>query len=298
MTAAFVVTEKLTKSYGSVVALRDCSLEVHRGEVFGLLGPNGAGKTTLLRVLMGFLKPTAGRATIDGLDCHEESVAVHHRVSYLPGDARLFRRMRGRDVLKFFSRVRPEGNLDRAVDLARRFDLDLSRVVANSSTGMRQKLALCAVLSVDVPLWIIDEPTSHLDPTARHTVVSLVKEAKAAGRTVVFSSHVLSEVEEACDRVAVLRSGELVHTQIMSQLRRRHRIRARLNDGAPVGPLPPALAGAEVQSHDGGLVVETPGDLAPLLGWLASLSVAEIQIEPLGLRAVYERFHAPAVEEP
>ncbi len=297
MNQPIVTVRDLSKAYGSVVALRGCTMQVERGEVFGLLGPNGAGKTTLLRLLMGFLRPTSGSATIEGLDCHADSVAVHSRVAYLPGDARLFRSMRGRQVLKFFGSIRPEGDFERALALARRFDVELSRAVANCSTGMRQKLALCAVLSAEVPLWIIDEPTSNLDPTARRTVLELVQEAKTAGRTVMLSSHVLSEVEEVCDRVAVLRRGELVHMQIMSQLRRQHRISAQLVGAASEVQVPPELGHADVSTANGMLTIETADELSPFLGWLASLPLAEVRIEPLGLRAVYEKFHTPTEAE-
>jgi ABC-2 type transport system ATP-binding protein len=292
MPAALIQTEQLSKHYREVAALDDCSLTVQTGEVFGLLGPNGSGKTTLLRLLMGYLKPTRGTARIDGMDCYRQSVAVHSRVAYLPGEARMSPRQRGREVLAFFSQVRPQGNLSRALKLAERLQLDLSRPVALMSTGMRQKLALAAVLSFDTPIVILDEPTSNLDPTIRAEVLTLVKEARVAGRTVVFSSHVLSEVETACDRVAILRAGRLVHLQVVSQVRRQHRIRARLT--GPMQPAPEHLA-AELSIKVNGssqVVIETPGELSGLLGWLAQSPLAEVHIEPLGLQSVYERYHA------
>jgi ABC-2 type transport system ATP-binding protein len=287
----FVQTDSLTKQYRQVTALANCTLGVEAGEVFGLLGPNGAGKTTLLRLLLGYLRPTSGRATIGGLDCHRQSVAVRRQVSYLPGDARLFRQMRGRDVLTFFAEVRPGGDLVRARRLAERLELDLSRRVAFMSTGMRQKLALAATLATDTPLVVLDEPTANLDPTIRSIVAKLVVEAREQGRTVMFSSHVLSEVEEVCDRVVILRGGRLVHTQLMSELRKRHRIRFELQ-----GPLPeipetfrPSLS---LRSEPTGEhTMETPGELAPLLGWLGTLPLTEVRIEPVGLRAIYDHYH-------
>lgn len=295
----FVETQLLTKRYGHFAALADCSLGVEQGEVFGLLGPNGAGKTTLLRLLMGYLRPTSGSAAIDGLDCYRESVRVHQRVSYLPGEARLFRMMRGHDVLRFFTEVRKGGNFEYAIRLAGRLELDLSRRVAFMSTGMRQKLALAASLAADTPLVILDEPTANLDPTVRGVVAEMVKEAQKAGRTVMFSSHVLSEVEEVCDRVVILRRGKLVHTQVMTELRRRHRIKASL-----AGPLPAApehLSGQLTirKGENGDVTIETPGELSPLLGWLATLPLTEVLIEPVGLRGVYDQFHAddPALKE-
>jgi ABC-2 type transport system ATP-binding protein len=286
----YVETDSLTKRYRGVTALEDCTLGVQRGEVFGLLGPNGAGKTTLLRLLLGYLRPSSGTATIDTLDCFARSMLVHSRVSYLPGEARLFRRMRGRDVLKFFSRIRPGVDLGRACEIADRLGLDLSRRVVAMSTGMRQKLALASALAPAVPLVILDEPTSSLDPTMRAEVAALVSEIKAEGRTVIFSSHVLSEVEAVCDRVAILRRGRLVHVQEMAELRRRHRIHARLDAALP--PPPPSIAASVELRHesDGALVIHAPGELTTLLGWLATLPLAHVRIEPVGLQAVYDHY--------
>ncbi len=287
-----VQTHGLTKRYGSFAALSDVSLDVERGEIFGLLGPNGAGKTTLLRLLMGFLRPTSGSASVAGLDCYGDAVAVHKIVSYLPGDARLFRRLKGKDTLRFFAEVRPGGDFGRAMELADRLELDITRRVAQMSTGMRQKLALAAVLSAEVPLLVLDEPTSNLDPTIRSKVAKLVAEAQKAGRTVIFSSHVMSEVEEVCDRVVIMRDGRPVHTQVMSELRRQHRITARLNGEMP--PTPDDLQEQlEIwQGAGGDLVIQSPGELQPLLGWLATLPMKEVRIEPVGLRAVYDKYHA------
>ncbi|HEY1602509.1 MAG TPA: ABC transporter ATP-binding protein [Pirellulales bacterium] len=291
-----VETHSLTKAYGQKTALDRCDLEIPRGEVLGLLGPNGAGKTTLLRLLMGYLRPTAGQATIDGLDCYRQSVAVHERVAYLPGDARLFPQMRGREVLRFFCDVRSSADLQRALAFADRLELDLSGQVSGFSTGMRQKLALAAVLAADTPLLILDEPTANLDPTVRSDVVAIVREAQAAGRTVIFSSHVLDEVEDACNRVCILRKGKVVHTQIMAELRRQHRISAQLT--GPLPPVPARLAG-DIQIHQNGtesVTIETPGELSPLLGWLATLPLAEVRIEPYRLRSIYDRFHGGEVQ--
>jgi ABC-2 type transport system ATP-binding protein len=288
-----VETNQLSKHYHRVAALTDCTLQVRRGEILGLLGPNGSGKTTLLRLLMGFLRPSSGWARVDGLDCTRQYVAVHARTAYLPGEVRLFRRMRGRDVLDFFCRYRPQARRSVASEIAQRFDLDLSRQVARCSSGMRQKLGLAMVLSIDAPLLILDEPTNNLDPTARSDVLSLCREAQQAGRTVLFSSHVLSEVENLCDRVVLLRAGRVVEVQPMAALRRRHRIRARL--AGPLPAPPPELQWLHVQHNGAGqLQIETHEELAPLLRWLSLLPLTEVQIEPIGLQALYNRHHGEA----
>ena len=288
---AIVVTTQLTKRYGDFTALDACTLQVRAGAIFGLLGPNGAGKTTLLRLLLGYIRPTSGTATVAGHDCVRETLAVRGSTAYLPGEARLFRRMNGHGVLDFFSDLRPGCRRADATRIAARLGLDCTRQVARMSTGMRQKLALAVVLATDTPLVILDEPTANLDPTARAEVLDLVREARAGGRTVIFSSHVLSEVEETCDRVAILRAGRVVHEQSLDELRRSHRITARLStsfDGVPA-----ALAGhVRLTAQEGSrIVLEAAESLAPLLGWLATLPVEEMQVEPVGLGAVYDRFH-------
>ena len=281
----------LTKQFGNFTALRQCELEVHEGEVFGLLGPNGAGKSTLLRLLLGFMKPTSGSSSIMNLDCYEQRVDVHRELAYLPGDARLPKAMRGRQVLKFFAGLSPSSTFERSLAIADRLELDLSRWVAFMSTGMRQKLAISIVMASTSPLVILDEPTANLDPTVRGKVIDLVAEAKAAGRTVVFSSHVLSEVEDVCDRAGILRAGELVHLQCMNELMRQHRIRAKVAGPLPNAPAPLKGQFELVDLGDGEIQIETPGELSLVLKWLAAAPISDVFIQPVGLRAVYDRYH-------
>jgi len=297
-----VRTRELTKRYGKFQALTRCNLEVRAGEIFGLLGPNGAGKSTLIRLLLGYLHVTSGSCEVVGKNPEVDSVAVRRGVSYLPGDARLPRHMRGDGLLKFFSQMHPAGDLKRSLDVAERLELDLSRRVAFMSTGMRQKLALAVVFGPRTPLLILDEPTANLDPTVRGEVLKLVLSQRDEGRTVMFSSHVLSEIEQTCDRVAFLRRGELVRRLTMLELFQRHRVTATFNDEIdaaslnaerPLGPIPQALAdpiesitviGRQVR-------IDTAGDLGPALSWLASLPIHQVRIEPLGLHTVYQSVH-------
>ena len=290
MPTKLVQSKSLTKKFGDFTALDRCSVEIHEGEVFGLLGPNGAGKSTFLRLLLGFLKPSAGSAKIGGLDCLHQRIEVHRMVSYLPGDARLFRMMRARKMLEIFCGFREDASFEKAVEIADRLELDLSRWVGLMSTGMRQKLALAITLCSRTPLVILDEPTTNLDPTVRGRVMELVNEAKASGRTVIFSSHVLPEIEDTCDRVGILRAGELVHVESMSQLKKQHRILADLQGELP--DLPEGLRDAIVIKQNGRSVqIETPGELSSVLRWLSEAPISDVYIQPIGLRAVYDRFH-------
>jgi ABC-2 type transport system ATP-binding protein len=292
-TKALVETRKLTKSYGRTLALSDVTFSIRPGEVFGLLGPNGSGKTTLLRLLMGFLRPTSGSATIAGRDCLAESVAVHAGVSYLPGDVRFPRGVRAREILTFFARVRGQREPSAAIRIAGRLGLDLTRRTSQMSTGMRQKLALATALAVDAPLLILDEPTSNLDPTVRNIVLELIQEARLQSRTIIFSSHVLTEIEKSCDRVVIVRNGRVVHDGLMEDVRRGHRIYAKLMGAMP--ELPRELVGRVITTIEspGRIQIEVPGDLAPLLDWFATLPLSEIRVEPIGLEAVYERYQMP-----
>ena len=289
-----VQTWDLTKRYGDFVALADCTLGVRRGEIFGLLGPNGAGKTTLIRLLLGFLRPSSGRCEIDGLDPRIDGVGVRRSVAYLPGDARLPRHMRGASVLRFFAEMHPGGDLTRSRNIADRLELDTRRHVAFMSTGMRQKLALSVVLAVDAPLLILDEPTANLDPTIRAIVLDLVTEARELGRTVIFSSHVLGEIEQTCDRVGFLRKGLLARELTMSELFQRHRITALSSESEQ--QIPEHLKDrVSIQVEPRGerfrYQIDTAGDLIEFLPWLNSLDVQQMRIEPLGLRAVYDSVH-------
>ena len=307
-----VKCQGLSKRYGDFNALVDCTLTVHRGDVFGLLGPNGAGKTTLIRSLLGFLRSSGGSANVCGFDPQVDPVEVRKNVSYLPGDARLPRHMRGEGVLKFFADIHPRGDLARSRQIADSLELDTRRHVGMMSTGMRQKLALAVVLAPVTPLLILDEPTANLDPTVRATVLELVSQAHRDGRTVMLSSHVLSEIEETCNRVAFLRRGKLALELEMQDLFQRHRVWADLpslseedlskldhkiptpfRDHVTIAPLDHSACGKSIAVR-----IDTAGDLAPLLGWLGTLGLERMRIEPLGLRAIYDSVHHDTLDDP
>ncbi|HEY6563267.1 MAG TPA: ABC transporter ATP-binding protein, partial [Pirellulaceae bacterium] len=279
--------------------LDECTLAIPSGEVFGLLGPNGAGKTTLLRLLLGYLRPTSGTARIEGLDPAVDVVAVHERVSYLPGDVRLYRSMRPLEFLSLIGGLRRDDSLiKRALHICERFELDVSRRISQMSTGMRQKLALAATLAAETPLLILDEPTTSLDPTMRQTVGELVREAHRIGRTVIFSSHVLSEVEDVCHRVAIMRQGRLARIQAISELRRQHRIEGHLPQDS--ANLPPELSqvATSISENAGHIVIHTSADLPTILRCIADLPWRDLRIEPVGLRAAFDEVHHGMNREP
>src|SRR5437868_250976 len=219
-------SEHLSKDYNGFRALDDLQLTIGPGEVFGLLGPNGSGKTTALRLILGFLKPTAGAAFIDGHDCWRDGVAARRLVSYLPGELRLYENMTGRQLVTFLGKLRGQpvtAELDR---LAQRLEIDLSRPLSQLSSGMKRKVALLQVLVPHARLLILDEPTNTLDPTMRDELLAQLRRARDQGQSVLFSSHVLSEAEQVCDRVGILQRGRLVHLQKMAELKNNRFIRA------------------------------------------------------------------------
>jgi ABC-2 type transport system ATP-binding protein len=282
-------TEHLTKSYGGFRALDDLNLAVGPGEIFGLLGPNGSGKTTALRLVLGFLKPTAGRATVAGHDCWADGVRARRHIAYLPGELRLYENMTGRQLVRFLGELRGDAHPADVDALARRLDIDLDLPIAHLSSGMKRKVALLQVLVPRAPLLILDEPTNTLDPTMRDVLLAQLRQARDQGQAVLFSSHVLSEVEQVSDRVGILQKGRLVHLQEMKDLKRARLVHVRFAGPAAA---PPALPGLTVrEQQDGRVTWEHAGALPPLLEWLGTQPVLDLRVEPIGLGAVYHRYH-------
>ncbi|GLV98476.1 ATP-binding cassette domain-containing protein [Streptomyces lavendulae] len=209
----------LHKAFGRTHALDGLDLDVTAGEVHGFLGPNGAGKSTTIRVLLGLLRADAGTVSLLGGDPWADAVALHRRIAYVPGDVTLWRNLSGGEVIDLYGRLR--GGLDRArrTELLERFELDPTKKGRTYSKGNRQKVALVAAFASDVELLILDEPTSGLDPLMEEVFQSCVAEARDAGRTILLSSHILSEVETLCDRVSIIRAGRTVETGTLAELR-------------------------------------------------------------------------------
>jgi ABC-2 type transport system ATP-binding protein len=251
MTALAIRTDGLSKSFGSTEALVDLDLAVPSGEVIGYLGPNGAGKTTTIRLLLGLINATRGRAEIFGIDCQTDPVEAHRRVAYVPGEASLWPSLTGEETLHLLGRV--QGTVDTGYRdaLIERFELDPSKKVRAYSKGNRQKLILIAGLMTRAELLLLDEPTSGLDPLMERAFRTCVDEARDRGQTVFLSSHILSEVEALCDRIAILRAGRLAEVGTLSQMRHLSalQIEAELD-----GPVP------DVSTIPGVSAVEIDGD--------------------------------------
>ena len=236
--SAAIETEKLTKTYGRSRGIRYVDLAVEEGEVFGFLGPNGAGKTTTVRTLLGFLRPTGGRAWVFGMDTRKKSVEIRARVGNLPGEFALEDRMTGEELLRFFARLRGGRDLGYARELAERLEADLGRPMRRLSRGNKQKIGLIQAMFHRPPLLILDEPTGGLDPLVQEEFLEIVGEVRAEGRTVFLSSHVLSDVERICDRVGIIREGRLVTVEPTDELVDKAFRHVSLTFDRPVDPEP------------------------------------------------------------
>ena len=282
---------EVSKRFGPTVALDGLSLEVGEGEVVGLLGPNGAGKTTTLRVLLGLLRASEGRAQVFGLDAWTDPVEAHRRLAFVPGEFAVWPQLTGGQILDLLGAV--AGGYDPAYrdELVERFNFDPSKKGRSYSKGNRQKIAVIAALMTRAPLLVMDEPTSGLDPLMEATFQACVGDARARGQTVLLSSHILSEVEAVCDRVAVLRSGRLVESGSLEQLRHLH---AHTVEATYVGQ-PPRLEGIagveDVVVGDGVIRLQVSGSTDPLLKALAQAEVPSIQMREPSLEELFHAFY-------
>ncbi len=257
----------LTKSYGKVRALRGIDLDVKRGEIFGFLGPNGAGKTTTMRLLLDMIRPTSGRAFVFGLRSDVEAVAIHARTGYLPGEFTLYDRLTGSETIEYFANLR--GSVDRGYqrDLVERLDLDPSRRYREYSKGNKQKVGLVIAFQHRPDLLVLDEPTAGLDPLVQQEFLKLVDEARHEGRTVFLSSHVIGEVERACDRVAIVREGRIVQVGRVEALRDLsvHLVELRFTGPAPAGAFESIAGVSQLAAEDGVLRIRVAGPIAPVV---------------------------------
>jgi ABC-2 type transport system ATP-binding protein len=276
LTTPAVRTEGLSKRYGTVEALSGLDLEVETGEVLGYLGPNGAGKTTTIRLLLGLIRPSAGGARIFGLDCQDDAVAAHRRLAYVPGEASLWPSLTGAETLHLLGGVHGYADAGYRDTLIERFQLDPSKKVRAYSKGNRQKVVLIAALMTRADLLLLDEPTSGLDPLMEQAFRVCVTEAKERGQTVFLSSHILSEVEALCDRVAILRAGRLADIGSLADMRHLSALTVEATfDAAP--PDVSRVPGVTAVEVDGNLLrCQVRGSVAALLAVLAAAGVRHL----------------------
>jgi ABC-2 type transport system ATP-binding protein len=298
VTAAAIHADGLTKYYGSVVGVEDLSFDVERGSVYGFLGPNGAGKTTTIRLLLDLLRPSRGRAAVLGFDCHRASLQSRRQIGYLPGELPIYPDLTAAGYLDYLTRLddRPVAPAYLSY-LLKRFDvsdLDLNRRLRDQSHGMKRKIGIVQALMMQPPVAILDEPTAGLDPLMVDAFRETTDDLRKGGRTTVFlSSHVLAEVESTCDRIGVIRSGRMVASGTLAELRRTAPRRVVIDFASPVSAPTPVPGVTVVETMPDRWVLEVHGPLGPLLSALHALPVHDVQAESFSLERYVMSFYGP-----
>ncbi len=290
-----IAIRDLAKSYGHVHAVRGVTFDVQRGEIFGFLGLNGAGKTTTIRILLDLLRPSRGQAQLFGFDCQRQSRLARATVGYMPGELGFYSDMTGLEVLDLMARL-SSGRHDATLrlQLADRLELaraDLRRPLRAYSTGMKRKLGLIQALQTDPPLLILDEPTEGLDPLVQRALHELLFELRGRGRTVFMSSHVLSEVERLCDRIGVIREGEVVLLSTVEEARRRSGRTVQIQFTRPVDALPLPAGMSLVSRTPDRWSVKVEHDIGELMPLLGTLPVRDLEILEPSLEDVLRSFY-------
>lgn len=291
-----IETKHLCKQYGARTVLHDVCLSVPEGELFGFLGPNGAGKSTTIRILLGLLRGSAGEARVLGVDAWADGPAARREIGYLAGDIRFYDNLTGRQTLEFLNSARGGNCGDEFRRLTRVFDLELDKRVRSYSRGMKQKLGLIQAMMHRPRLLILDEPTNALDPLVRETLYVELRRTAAEGRTVLFSSHTLSEVESLCDEVAIVRTGRLIEHEKISVLRQRavRKVEISVNAERPLTTPPAGLR--VLHLHGGKLSATWVGAVEPLLRWLAANAIDDVIIAPPDLEDLFMAYYSDSAE--
>ena len=297
--APAIRAERLTKYYGLVIGIEDLSFDVAPGEVYGFLGANGAGKTTTIRLLLDLLRPTRGRATVLGIDCHRDSLAARRRIGYLPGDLPIYPDLNATDYLAYLARIdgRPVA-ADYLASLFARFDvsaIDRRRRLRDQSHGMKQKIGIIQALMAKPPVLVLDEPTAGLDPMMVQAFRETLSDLRRGGDTTVFlSSHVMAEVESTCDRIGLIRGGRIAMTGTIEDLRRDAERRVRVLFRSAVPP-PGAVPGVTIDTiGPTEWVLDVRGPLGPLLDTLSGLPLHDLHVEPFKLEDYVAQFYGGA----
>ncbi|WP_062353660.1 ABC transporter ATP-binding protein [Bacillus kwashiorkori] len=288
-----VKIDNLTKRFGNFYALNGVNMEVKEGEIFGFIGPNGAGKSTTIRILLGLLRATSGEATIFGMDVWQQAVKIHERIAYVPGDVNLWPNLTGGEVIDLFIKLRG-GNINkhRRNDLLEKFDLDPSKKCRTYSKGNRQKVALVAAFAADADLYILDEPTSGLDPLMEQIFQDCVKDAKNEGKSVLLSSHILSEVEKLCDRVGIIKEGEIIETGSLAQLRHLTRTHISVETEEPITAIYEMKGVHEVKQIANRLSFQVDAEeLSNIMKYIAPYGIVKLENRPPTLEDLFMRHY-------
>lgn len=292
METSVLEVKNLTKCFGKFTALNGIDLELKQGEIFGYIGPNGAGKTTTIHVLLGILKATSGSARIFGKDVWSEAEDIHKRISFVPGDVNLWPNLTGGEVIDLFASL--HGNTDPAMrkKLLEMFELDPSKKCRTYSKGNRQKVALVSAFAANADLYILDEPTSGLDPLMEQVFQECVREQKNHGKTILLSSHILSEVEKLCDRVSIIREGRIMETGTLGELRHLTNNTMTVETERPIENLEQIKGVSDVrpQNHGFSFQVES-AQIGNVVAELSRYGVTRLESAPPTLEDLFMRHY-------
>ncbi|MGE7907266.1 ATP-binding cassette domain-containing protein [Peribacillus sp. NPDC094092] len=281
-------TTDLTKKFGKFTALNGVNIEVNKGEVFGFIGPNGAGKSTTIRVLLGILKATDGEAKIFGMDAWKDAVEIHKRIAYVPGDVNLWPNLTGGEVIDLFVELRGANNKSRREELIKMFDLDPSKKCGTYSKGNRQKVALIAAFSSDADLYILDEPTSGLDPLMERVFQECVMDAKNKGKSILLSSHILSEVERLCDKVGIIRQGQIIETGTLDELRHLTRTSLLVETKQPIPALGNVIGVRDIVKKDQAFSFQVDtNELDNVMKYISQFGIVKLESAPPALEDLF-----------
>lgn len=287
-----IVIERLQKSYGTIQAVKGISLRVQQGEIFGFLGPNGSGKTTTIRCILDVIRPTAGTIRVLGCDAQRDTLSMHQYIGYLPGDVRLPGQKTGKQIIDYFSHLQGHEPV-LLKDLVARFDVEMKRPLKGYSKGMRQKIGIVLAFMCDPQVLILDEPTSGLDPLMQKIFNEFLLEEQARGKTIFMSSHVLSEVEKVCQRVAIIRQGELVAVEAIEALREKAGQLVTVEFGDAVAPqeLNGIPGMSDVTGSNGSYHLHVSGSMNALIKVLSRHEVNRLLVEEAPLEEVFLKFY-------
>ncbi|MBN8203258.1 ABC transporter ATP-binding protein [Bacillus sp. NTK034] len=282
----------LTKKFGKFTALDGVNLELDKGEVLGFIGPNGAGKSTTIRVLLGILKATNGEVKIFSKDAWQDAVDIHKRVAYVPGDVNLWPNLTGGEVIDLFIKLNGTANKAKREELIEKFDLDPSKKCRTYSKGNRQKVALVAAFSSDADLFILDEPTSGLDPLMEKVFQECVMDIKRQGKSVLLSSHILSEVEKLCDRISIIRQGRIIESGTLSELRHLTRTQMLVDTRQPITGLNElkGIHGIEESEHGMKFQVDTM-QIDEVIRHISQFGISRLESAPPTLEDLFMRHY-------
>lgn len=293
-----VEIEDLTKRFGKFEALSHLNMTLHEGEIFGFIGPNGAGKSTTIKTLLGMLKPSQGSVQLFGQDAFKKPVSIHERIAYVPGDVNLWPNLTGGEVIDFLLSLQKHVDHERKQALIKDFELDVRKKCGAYSKGNRQKVALVAALSMEADLYIFDEPTSGLDPLMERIFQSHVKACKARGKTVLLSSHILSEVEQLCDRVGIIRKGELVEVGTLDEMRHLTRMRYTVETDETLTQLKAQEGIHDVSAQQGVYRFQVDADkTADVLQYLSRFNIKKLESQPPTLEDLFMRHYGESLKE-